>query len=156
MVCELVGLRADERGGACVPTAGWSPMQPLSEPLLPGQAGALPHVPRGRRRQGPGRRRRRRRREGRRRGRGGAGGVAAQAGLPRRRLTRPPPQTAPPPSPPATVRIRTLEVVQVLAACLYHKQKLILESPTLFLKKKYQTAVSSFGNSSAVSVTRSG
>ena len=34
----------------------------------------------------------------------------------------------------ATVNVRTQEAIEVLAVCLYHKEKLILESHTLFFK----------------------
>ena len=33
-----------------------------------------------------------------------------------------------------TVNVRTQEAIEVLAVCLYHKEKLILESHTLFFK----------------------
>ena len=54
----------------------------------------------------------------------------------------------------ATVNVRTQEAVEVLAVCLYHKEKVILESRALFQKFNTRRLFRPFGNPSAVSVIR--
>ena len=55
----------------------------------------------------------------------------------------------------ATVNVRTQEAIEVLAVCLYHKEKLILESHTLFFQKfNTRQLFRPFGHSSVVSIIR--
>ena len=54
----------------------------------------------------------------------------------------------------ATVNVRTQEAIEVLAVCLYHKEKLILESHTFFQKFNTRQLFRPFGNSSVVSIIR--